>query len=72
MLLYTLIWCMYSGLLFSNPKWLIFFSHLTYCLMVIYHLVASCNLACATILVRCHCSAKERPALEVGRSQTEM
>ncbi|XP_029539108.1 uncharacterized protein LOC115143139 [Oncorhynchus nerka] len=23
--------------------------------MVIYHLVASCNLACATVLVRCHC-----------------
>ncbi|XP_031681095.1 uncharacterized protein LOC116374215 [Oncorhynchus kisutch] len=45
---------MYSGLPFSNPKWLIFFSHLTYCLMVVYHLVVSCNLSCATLLVRCH------------------
>ncbi|XP_070301929.1 uncharacterized protein [Salvelinus sp. IW2-2015] len=66
MLLYTLIWCMYSGLPFSNPKWLIFFSHLTYCLMVVYHLVVSCNLSCATLLVRCHFRERGNGAEPLG------
>ncbi|KAJ8409358.1 hypothetical protein AAFF_G00235560 [Aldrovandia affinis] len=55
MLFYTFGWCVYSGLLFNTPKWLIFLSHLSYCLMGIYYLVAFCNLAGAIIVVRLFC-----------------
>ncbi|KAL7843720.1 hypothetical protein AOLI_G00252320 [Acnodon oligacanthus] len=52
MLLYTFIWCLYSALLFSSPKWLLFLSHIIYCIMAVYYLLALCNLVWATIQVR--------------------
>ncbi|XP_063072743.1 protein rolling stone-like [Engraulis encrasicolus] len=54
MVCYTLGWCLYSGLLFSTPKWLIYISHLTYCMLGLYYLLALFNLAGAMLLVRRH------------------
>ncbi|XP_067314658.1 protein rolling stone [Pseudorasbora parva] len=53
MLAYTLSWLIYSALLFNTPKFLIFLSHIAYCLMVIYYLLALCNLVWAFLEVRC-------------------
>ncbi|XP_039548144.1 protein rolling stone isoform X2 [Pimephales promelas] len=53
MLVYTVSWLIYMALLFNTPKFLIYFSHVSYCLMVIYYLVAFCNLAWAFLKVRC-------------------
>lgn len=64
MLGYTLGWCMYSGLLFSTPKWLIYISHLTYCLLGLYYLLASANLTGAIVLVRQHCRDRRRAVSE--------
>ncbi|KAG5274820.1 hypothetical protein AALO_G00140500 [Alosa alosa] len=66
MLGYTLGWCMYSGLLFSTPKWLIYISHLTYCLLGVYYLLASANLTGAVVLVRRHCRDQCRTVSEVN------
>ncbi|XP_072522315.1 uncharacterized protein [Salminus brasiliensis] len=52
MVLYTFAWCLYSALLFSSPKWLLFLSHIVYCVMGMYYLLAFCNLAWAAIQVR--------------------
>ncbi|XP_016413517.1 protein rolling stone-like [Sinocyclocheilus rhinocerous] len=53
MLLYTFSWFIYTALLFNTPKFLIFLSHISYCLMVIYYLVSLCNLAWAFLEIRC-------------------
>ncbi|KAK9973764.1 hypothetical protein ABG768_024471 [Culter alburnus] len=53
MLVYTVSWLIYTALLFNTPKFLIFLSHISYCLMVIYYLVALSNLAWAFLEVRC-------------------
>lgn len=58
MLVYTLAWCVYAGLLFNTPKWLIFLTHLSYCLMGLYYLVALWNLAAAYTVVRRLCQTK--------------
>ncbi|KAI1892722.1 hypothetical protein AGOR_G00136470 [Albula goreensis] len=55
MLTYTLGWCLYSGLLFSSPKWLIFCTNLSYCTMGLYYMVAVCTLVWAYILIRRVC-----------------
>ncbi|KAG9260665.1 protein rolling stone-like [Astyanax mexicanus] len=52
MLLYTFSWCLYLALLFSTPKWLLFLSHIVYCIMGIYYLLAFCNLVWAAVQVR--------------------
>ncbi|KAK7145261.1 hypothetical protein R3I94_011381 [Phoxinus phoxinus] len=53
MLVYTVSWLIYMILLFKTPKLLIYLSNISYCLMVIYYLVAFCNLAWAFLKVRC-------------------
>ncbi|XDV35287.1 hypothetical protein PO909_005261 [Leuciscus waleckii] len=53
MLVYTISWLIHMVLLFNTPKFLIYISRISYCLMVIYYLVAFCNLAWAFLKVRC-------------------
>lgn len=60
MLVYTVSWLIYMVLLFNTPKFLIYLSHISYCLMVIYYLVAFCNLAWAFLKVRCSSLRKKR------------
>ncbi|XP_066556301.1 protein rolling stone [Amia ocellicauda] len=52
MVTYTLAWCVYAGLKAGTPKWLIFYTHITYCLMGLYYLLALGNLAGAAIFVK--------------------
>ncbi|XP_062401100.1 protein rolling stone [Sardina pilchardus] len=54
-LVYTLAWCVHSGLLFATPKWLILLSHLTYCMLGVYYLIALVNLIAMLVSVRCFC-----------------
>ncbi|XP_077056034.1 protein rolling stone isoform X2 [Siphateles boraxobius] len=60
MLVYTVSWLIYIAILFNTPKFLIYVSHISYCLMVIYYLVAFCNLAWAFLKVRCSSHRKKR------------
>ncbi|XP_073708699.1 protein rolling stone [Garra rufa] len=53
MLVYTFSWFIYTALFFNTPKFLIFLSHISYCLMIIYYLVSVCNLAWAFLEIRC-------------------
>lgn len=61
MLVYSLSWFIYTALLFNTPKFFIFLSHISYCLMVIYYLLAFCNLAWAFLEIRC-CSHRRKRA----------
>lgn len=58
MLVYTLAWCVYAGLSSNTPKWLIFLTHLSYCLMGLYYLMALWNLAAAYTVVRRLCQTE--------------
>ncbi|XP_056315162.1 uncharacterized protein LOC130230235 isoform X2 [Danio aesculapii] len=60
MLVYTLSWFIYTALLFNTPKFFIFLSHIAYSLMVIYYLLAFCNLAWAFLEIRCCSHRKKR------------
>ncbi|TRY66833.1 hypothetical protein DNTS_004776 [Danionella cerebrum] len=60
MLVYTLSWLIYTALLFKTPKFLIFISHISYLLMVIYYLLALSNLTWALLKVRCSSSRPSR------------
>ncbi|KAL2090714.1 hypothetical protein ACEWY4_012977 [Coilia grayii] len=70
MVWYTLGWCVYSGLLFATPKWLIYVSHLTYCLLGVYYLLAFANLTGATLLVRQHCRKQSRAATQANNRES--
>ncbi|KAG5274251.1 hypothetical protein AALO_G00134010 [Alosa alosa] len=54
-LVYTLAWCIHSGLLFASPKWLILLCHLTYCILGVYYLIALVNLIAMLVCIRCFC-----------------
>lgn len=54
-LLYTLAWCIHSGLLFATPKWLILLSHLTYCMLGVYYLTALVNLIAVLLSIKRFC-----------------
>ncbi|XP_038668627.1 protein rolling stone-like isoform X1 [Scyliorhinus canicula] len=45
-MIYTLIWCIASGVQTNSPKWFIFLTHITYIILTIYFILALVNLIC--------------------------
>ncbi|XP_078066047.1 protein rolling stone isoform X2 [Mustelus asterias] len=50
--IYTLVWCISSGVQTSDPKWFIFLTHITYVFLTIYFVLALVNLICYMALGR--------------------
>ncbi|XP_039626673.1 uncharacterized protein LOC120540185 [Polypterus senegalus] len=49
MWIYTFSWCIYGGIKGGSPKWLVYFTNLTYTLMSAYYMVAAVNLMAAVL-----------------------